>query len=71
QEEIEEYYEKFPNEFTQDESVHARHIFLKVPADATKEVVEGIEEKGRRILRQIEDGVDFGVMAKSFSEDLA
>jgi len=69
--EIEEYYERFSNEFAQDEAVRVRHIFLKVPADATPDVVEGIEAKGERVLKQLEDGVDFGVMAKNFSDDLA
>ncbi|MCT4620142.1 MAG: peptidylprolyl isomerase [Marinisporobacter sp.] len=54
--EIKEYYEKNPEQFVTAESVQAKHILVKD------------EEKGKDILKEIQEGKSFDEAAKEYSE---
>ncbi len=67
--EVRAYYDEHPDEFRVSEEVCARHILIKVPADATdprrREALRAIHEAAERIQK----GEAFGEVARDVSQD--
>lgn len=64
--ELFEYYEANPGEFTQEEQVRARHILLQVGGDRTEQQAE---EQMLAIRDRLEAGEDFATVATELSDD--
>jgi len=63
--EIEEYYKK--NEKLYDKTkIKVRQIFFKRPGDGS---IEKVEKMAMEVMKRIQDGEDFALLAKRFSED--
>ncbi len=67
--EIETYYKDHKEEFTNPESVKARHILLKIPEGADEKAWTETESKARDIKKKLENGEDFAELAKKYSDD--
>jgi peptidyl-prolyl cis-trans isomerase C len=67
--EIETYYKGHKDEFTNPESVKARHILLKVPEGADEKAWKEAETKSNDIKKKLENGEDFAELAKKYSDD--
>jgi peptidyl-prolyl cis-trans isomerase D len=68
-EEVSEFYETHPERFVIPKTVEARHILIRVPADAAAETVAKTRERLEDILKQARAGKDFAQLAKEYSED--
>ncbi|MFH1740293.1 MAG: SurA N-terminal domain-containing protein, partial [bacterium] len=68
-EDLENWYKQHEKQYTHEEAVHARHILLKIPQDATAEIEAQVETKIEEIRQEILDGLDFGEAARKYSED--
>ncbi len=66
---VKDYYEKHKKEFLQPEQVRARHILVKVPADADKKAWEKARKKAEMIRAKAVKGEDFAKLAKEYSDD--
>jgi peptidyl-prolyl cis-trans isomerase D len=64
--ELFEYYEANPEEFTQEEQIQARHILLQVGGDRTEQQAE---EQMLAIRDRLEAGEDFATLATELSDD--
>ena len=67
--EAQAYFEAHPEMFDSGERRRARHILMRVPADAPAAQKGGIRLKLLNLRKRIEAGEDFGALAKQFSED--
>ncbi|NPA95201.1 MAG: peptidylprolyl isomerase [Thermodesulfobacteria bacterium] len=67
--EIKEYYDKHKSEFMQPEQVRARHILIKVPANATKKQWEEARKKALEIRAKLLKGESFAKLAQKYSDD--
>jgi len=68
--EIKEYYEENVETFSSPKTVEARHILIRVDAEASPELVEDTREKAMNILKIARDGkTDFAELAKQYSDD--
>jgi peptidyl-prolyl cis-trans isomerase C len=67
--EIETYYKGHKEEFTNPESVKARHILLKVPEGADEKAWKEAESKAKDIKEKLKNGEDFAELAKKYSDD--
>jgi peptidyl-prolyl cis-trans isomerase C len=67
--EIETYFKGHEEEFTNPESVKARHILLTVPEEADEKAWKEAESKARDIKKKLENGEDFAKLAKEYSDD--
>jgi peptidyl-prolyl cis-trans isomerase C len=67
--EIETYYKGHEDEFTNPESVKARHILLKVPEGADDKAWQEAGSKAEDIKKKLENGEDFVELAKKYSDD--
>ena len=67
--EIEEYYKGHKDEFSEGESVKARHILVKVPAGADEKAWKDAESKAIDIKKKLEKGGDFAELVKEYSDD--
>lgn len=67
--EIKQAYEARKQEFVQPEERRARHILIKVAADADAKAKAAARKKAERALARIKAGEDFAKVAKSMSED--
>ncbi|GAB4543050.1 MAG: SurA N-terminal domain-containing protein [Thermodesulfovibrionia bacterium] len=63
--EVEEYYKENEGVYNK-ERVKIRQIFLKRPKDGS---IEKVEKKAAEIMKRIQEGEDFALLAKGFSED--
>ncbi|MBN2055075.1 peptidylprolyl isomerase [bacterium] len=69
--EIEDYYNaRLDEEFTEQESVKASHILIKVEEDAAEELQSSARKKIDEIAAKIAAGEDFAELAKQYSEDV-
>ncbi|HDR15049.1 MAG TPA: hypothetical protein ENN79_06125 [Desulfobacteraceae bacterium] len=66
--EIEDFYKEHPEAFTRPERVHARHILLETKPDASEETIEKNRELLTSLRKKVENGEDFGELAKEYSE---
>ncbi len=67
--EVKEYYDKHKSEFMQPEQVRARHILVKVPANATKKQWEEAKKKALEIRAKLVKGESFAKLAQKYSDD--
>jgi peptidyl-prolyl cis-trans isomerase C len=67
--EVTEYYNAHKRNWKQPETVHARHILLRVKADDTAEAVQAVEARAKEIRQRLIAGEDFVQLAKAYSED--
>lgn len=67
-EDINAYYEDNPAASKIAKTVEARHILLKVPPNATPEIVEKKREEALTILKMARKGEDFSALARKHSE---
>lgn len=63
------YYEEHENQYKREKEVHARHILIKVNADAPEEEVEKARTEAQKILEEAKSGQDFAELAKKYSQD--
>jgi peptidyl-prolyl cis-trans isomerase C len=66
---VEDFYAKNPERFTQAERVRASHILLSVPPGADATVKAGVRAKAEQVLREAEGGKDFAALARRYSQD--
>lgn len=67
--EMREYYEANKSLFTEDESFRARHIFIKIPKDASAEQLEALNVKVDAIWKETQGPADFAALATKYTED--
>ncbi len=68
-EDIKKFYDEHKNEFVKPESVHARHILVKVDQNADEKAKKAVEAKANDIKKKLAGGKDFAELAKEFSDD--
>lgn len=68
-EEIKKFYDDNKKEFVKPESVHARHILIKVDQNADEKAKKEAEAKANDIKKKLAAGKDFAELAKEFSDD--
>ncbi|MBI5640425.1 MAG: peptidylprolyl isomerase [Nitrospirae bacterium] len=66
---IEIYYKTHQDEFKVKEQVLARHILVKVDADASEEDKKKARTKAEDLLKRVKAGEDFAKLATEFSDD--
>jgi len=64
-----EYYEANLPRFSDDERFHARHIFLRIPKDASATDIKRIMVTAASVYQSAKSGADFGGLAKKHSDD--
>jgi peptidyl-prolyl cis-trans isomerase C len=62
------FYKNNPNYFQRPEEVHAQHILIKVPKDASDQQKAEARKKLLKLKKRIDAGEDFGKLAKSYSQ---
>lgn len=67
--EVQAYYKAHQEDFSQPEMVKARHILLKVPADADEKTIAEAESRVKDVRKKLEEGADFASLAKEYSDD--
>lgn len=67
-EETKSFYDKNPQLFQQPEQVKARHILIKVAADAPEEQKAEARKKIEAVQQKVKKGEDFATLAKTYSE---
>lgn len=67
--ELKEFYQQNPHLFRIPEEVHARHILLKLPADASADDRQATQKKAEEIVSQFQSGtMTFEQLAKKYSD---
>ncbi len=66
---VDDFYQKNPEQFKQEERVRAHHILITVAADAEPKVKEAARVKAASILKQVRSGGDFQKLAQEHSQD--
>ncbi len=66
---LERYYRRNLDQFEIKEQVKAAHILLRVAPDADEATVTKREELAEKLLKQLNEGADFAVLAKANSDD--
>lgn len=66
---LQDFYDKNPDQFTEPERVRASHILLTVPEDADAKTKEAARTKAAGLLKQVRAGGDFAALAKKHSQD--
>lgn len=69
EDEIKDYYDSHPDEFTDPEVVRARHVLISVASDAVPEEWIAAEKKAHELKKEIDNGADFEKLAKEKSDD--
>jgi peptidyl-prolyl cis-trans isomerase C len=67
--EVNAFYQQNVARFKQGESVHASHILIGVPANATPEQKTEAKTKAQAALKQVRGGTDFATLARAQSQD--
>jgi peptidyl-prolyl cis-trans isomerase SurA len=67
--ELREYYEANKSLYTEDESYRARHIFIKMPKEATTAQLDALNAKVETIWKETQGPADFAVLAGRYTED--
>lgn len=66
--ETEAYFKDHKDKYVQEESVHARHILIKVAADASPEDDKKAKDQATTVLDKAKKGEDFAKLAQEYSE---
>lgn len=67
-EQLRRYYDEHPEEFGHPEQIRLRHIFKRVPRDATEAERQRVRAEMETLLQQIRDGAHFGDLAREHSD---
>ena len=67
--EVNAFYQQNLERFKQGDTVHASHILIGVPQDATPAQKADAKAKAQAALKQVRGGADFSIVAKSQSQD--
>lgn len=67
--EIRDYYDANLNQFTEEPTYRARHIFLKIGKDASNEEIKKVMLKAANVMAEAGSGADFAELAKKYSDD--
>ena len=67
--ELETYFNEHKDTYVQEEAVHARHILIKVAADASPEDDQKAKDQAKAVLAKAKKGEDFSKLAAQYSED--
>lgn len=66
-----EYYNSHQQEFAEEETFHARHIFVKVDKNGSPEQIRNSMQKALNLLYEARSGKDFAELAREQSDDPA
>ena len=69
EQEMMDYYWANKSLFTEDESFRARHIFIKIPKNATDEQLNALNAKVEAIWKETQGPADFAALAGKYTED--
>jgi peptidyl-prolyl cis-trans isomerase SurA len=69
EQEMMDYYWANKSLFTEDESFRARHIFIKIPKNATDKELDAINARVETIWKEAQGPADFAVVAGKYTED--
>ena len=69
EQELRDYYDANTERFVVPQTVEARHILIRLPADAPPEAVEKAQGNIQDILKMAREGKDFAELAKQYTED--
>jgi peptidyl-prolyl cis-trans isomerase SurA len=69
EQEMMDYYWANKSLFAEDESFRARHIFIKIPKNATDKELDAINARVETIWKETQGSADFAVVAGKYSED--
>jgi len=67
--EMRDYYEANKSLYTEDESFRARHIFIKIPKNATDEQLDALTVRVEAIWKETQGPADFAALAGKYTED--
>lgn len=68
-EQVQEFYEKNPDQFQQPERVRASHILITIPQGADDAAKAQARTKAEQVLTDLKAGKDFAALAKEHSQD--
>jgi peptidyl-prolyl cis-trans isomerase C len=68
-EQVQDFYAKNPDQFTQGERVRASHILISVPRDANAAAKAQGRTRAEQVLKDVQAGKDFAALAKQHSQD--
>ena len=68
-EEVRDYYKSNLRDFTEPESIRAKHILVKIPPEANEQQIEEARKKAEEILAKLKNGADFDKIAREESQD--
>ena len=68
-EQVQDFYDKNPDQFKQQERVRASHILVSVPQDADAAARAQARAKAEQVLKDVKAGKDFAALAKEHSQD--
>lgn len=68
-EDVRLYYQAHKDDYKVPAQVKVRHILLRLPKDADEELVKQTRQRMEDILKRVNAGEDFAVLAAAFSED--
>lgn len=68
-EQVQEFYDKNPDQFQQPERVRASHILITVPQGADDAAKTEARTKAEQVLKDLKAGKDFAALAKEHSQD--
>jgi peptidyl-prolyl cis-trans isomerase C len=68
-EQVQEFYDKNPDQFKQGERVRASHILISVPQGADAAAKTQARTKAEQLLNDVKAGKDFAALAKEHSQD--
>ncbi len=66
---VDEFYQKNPDQFQQGESVRASHILISFPQNADAAAKLTAKTKAEAVLKEVKAGKDFAALAKEHSQD--
>ena len=68
EQELLRFYEKNSKSFIESRSVHAEHILVRLPKNATDEQIREVRQKAERILSELKQGKEFAAAAREYSD---
>lgn len=68
-EQVQEFYDKNPDQFKQPERVRASHILISLPEGADAAAKAAARTKAEQVLKDVKSGQDFAALAKAHSQD--
>jgi peptidyl-prolyl cis-trans isomerase C len=68
-EQVQEFYDQNPDQFTQQERVRASHILIAYPENADAAAKAQVRARAEQVLTDLKAGQDFAALAKEHSED--